>query len=557
MTMAMPMYSHTMSDYLDLGGISKKVSTSSADCQLWVDRGIAHTFGFNHEEGIRCFQKALSFDSGCAMAHYFIAYSHAADYNNPDGMDYTVGYEETQKALDIAQHTSLSDWESALIEAQVHRFCWPVGSKSLEELIRNFANAMRPVYRRFGEGDLDIAAFFAESLMMLAPWKLWTSPPDVKPAIPETEELVAVLEKGLKMDPTHPGLCHFYIHTMELSATPEKALHAADVLRFRVPDHGHFLHMPSHIDMWVGQYKEAIEINKKAVLADEAYKLRSGQDNEFYKTYRMHNYHFVVWAAMFDGQYATALEYAEGAELQLGPEAVTCMMGDIPIGAIYLEAFVCLPWHVLVRFGKWEDIVNRPLKEDKDMYAGTVATSHYARGVAFAAMGKLEEAEVERRKFRDALQNRALEKRHMFSNIMHDPEHRTGILDVAEAVLDGEVEYHKGNYQEAFKHLRLAVKRDTNLPYEEPWGWMMPTRHVLGALLLEQGEAAAAETVYQEDLKWYKNNLWSLLGLHQALKQQQKLEEAESVYASFQTASVRADIKIGASCLCATKTCCQ
>ena len=547
-----------MSAYLDLGGVGKKVTTSSTDCQLWIDRGVAHTFGFNHEEAIRCFQTALTFDSDCAMAHYFIAYCNAADYNNPDGMDYAVGYKETQKALNMSQHTSVvSDWELALIEAQVHRFCWPVGSKPMEELTRNYVSAMRLVYQKFGGNDVDIAAFFAESLMMLAPWRLWTSPPDVKPAIPETEELVLVLEKALKLDPTHPGLCHFYIHTMELSATPEKALPAADALRFRVPEQGHFLHMPSHIDMWVGQYKEAIETNKRAVVGDETYMLKSGQDNELYKMYRMHNYHFTVWAAMFDGQYVTALEYAEAAELQLGPEAVTCMMGDMPIGSVYLESFVCLPWHVLVRFGKWADIVNRPLKEDKDMYAGTIATSHYARGIAFAAMGKLAEADAERQKFYTALQNKALEKRHLFNNVMHDPEHRSGILDVAEAVLDGEVEYHKGNFQQAFKHLRLAVKRDINLPYDEPWGWMMPARHVLGALLLEQGEAAEAEAVYREDLKQYKNNLWSLLGLHQALKQQQKMEEAESAHALFEMAIVRSDIKIGASCLCATKICCK
>ena len=313
--------------------------------------------------------------------------------------------------------------------------------------------------------------------------------------------MVVVLEKALELDPTHPGQCHFYIHTMELSAIPEKALPAADALRFRVPEQGHFLHMPSH--MWVGHYKEAIETNKRAVVGDEMYMLKRGQDNELYKTYRMHNYHFTVWAAMFDGQYATALEYAEAAELQLGPaelqlgpEAVTCMMGDMPIGSMYLESFVCLPWHVLVRFGKWADIVNRPLKDDKDMYAGTVATSHYARGIAFAAMGKLAEGDAERQKFYSALQNKALEKRHLFNNVMHDPEHRSGILDVAEAVLDGEVEYHKGNFQLAFKHLRLAVKHDINLPYDEPWGWMMPARHVLGALLLEQGETAEAEAVY-------------------------------------------------------------
>ena len=546
-----------MSTDLALGGVTKKVTTSSADCQLWIDRGIVHTFGFNHEEAIRCFQKALSFDDNCAMAHYFIAYNHAADYNNPDGMDYTVGYEASQKALAVTQHTSITDWERALIEAEVHRFCWPVCSKSKEELVRNYAKAMRPVYEKFGEKDMDIAAFFAESLMMLAPWKLWTPPPDVKPAIPETEELVAVLEKGLRVDPTHPGLCHFYIHTMELSATPEKALPAADMLRYRIPEQGHLLHMPSHIDMWVGQYKEAVETNKRAIVGDEAYVLKTGHDNEFYKMYRMHNYHFTVWAAMFDGQYATALKYAEEAEKQLGPEAVTFMCGDFPVGSMYLESFATLPWHVLVRFGKWEDIVKRPLKEDKDMYAGTVATAHYARGVAFAAMGKLEEAEVECKKFYDSLKNRALDQRYLFNNVMHDSEHHSGILDVAEAVLNGEVEYHKGNYQQAFEHLRLAVKRDTNLTYDEPWGWMMPARHVLGALLLEQGEVEAAETVYRENLKKYKNNLWSLLGLHQALKKQEKMEEAESVHMLFQTASVRADIKIGASCLCAVKMCCQ
>ena len=174
-------------------------------------------------------------------------------------------------AKDQAKDTPLSDWEMALIEAQVQRFCWPVGSKPLEELHRNYANAIRPVYQKFGEDDVDIAAMFAESLMMLAPWQLWTMTPDVKPAISEIEELVTILETALKKHSTHPGLCHFYIHTMELSATPEKALPAADALRICVPDHGHLLHMPSHTDMWVGQYKEAIEANKKAVVVDETY----------------------------------------------------------------------------------------------------------------------------------------------------------------------------------------------------------------------------------------------------------------------------------------------
>ena len=217
---------------------------------------------------------------------------------------------------------------------------------------------------------------------------------------------------------------------------------------------------------------------------------------------------------------------------------------------------------MLIRFGKWEEIIQRPIKEDKELYASTVATAHYARGIAFAVMGRLEEADAERVMFYEALNNKALKNRYLMNNVMYDPMHHSGILDVAEAVLNGEVEYFKGNYQQAFEYLRLAVKRDSNLHYDEPWGWMMPACHVLGALLLEQGQATEAEAIYREDLKKYKDNLWSLLGLHQALRLQNKIQEAELVKASFQTAIARADVSIQASCMCATKTekpyvCCQ
>ena len=536
---------------------SIKVTTSSADCQLWMSQGVLCVYGFQREEGIQCFERALSHDSHCAMAHYFIAYCNAANYNNPVGLDYCVGFKETQKALELSQNSSLSEWERALIEAQVHRFCYPVGSKPMSELNENFAKAMKSVYEKFGEENVDVATIYAEALMMLRPWTIWTSPPAIKPAAPETVELVGILERALKQSPIHPGLCHYYIHTMELSDSPEKALPAADMLRTRYPDQGHLLHMPSHIDMWVGQYKEAVEVNIKGVLSDEEYVLKTGRDNEIYKMYRLHNLHFTSWASMFDGQYATAMEYAEKAEKLLGEEAVTFKVGDRPLGSRYLESFASFPWHVLVRFGKWEGIINRPLKNE-DLYPSTVATSHYARGIAFAVMGKLDEADHERQLFYTFLQQKeALQKIYLHNNVMHDPENHNGILDIAEAVLNGEVEYHRGNIQDAFKYLRLAVERDISLPYDEPWGWMTPARHVLGALLLEQGETEEAEAVYRKDLKQYKNNLWSLLGLYQALKQQKREEEAATVYALFKQASIRSDVKIGASCLCANKMCCQ
>ena len=514
--------------------------------------------GFNPEEAIRCFRKALLFDADCAMIRFFIAHCYSPTYNNTGGLDLAAAYEETRAALAmIPESPDEGDWESALIQAQSHRFCSPPDAKPATQLYRDHVAAMRSVYAKFGGDNVLVAAFFAESMMMLAPWALWTRPPDIKPALPETEELVAVLERALDKDPTHPGLCHFYIHTMELSATPEKALPAADILRSRVPDQGHLLHMPSHIDIWVGQYKKAVDVNKLAVAADEKYERVTGHKHGIYKMYRLHNFHFAAWAAMFDGQFATAMKYADEACLKLCPEAINFTINDESIGKIYFESFGSLPWHVLVRFGKWDDILARPLKEDKDLYPGTTATAYYARGIACAVLGRLQEAEVERSHFRDSLKHKGLLSYCLFNNVMHDPKNRGGILDVAEAVLDGEIEYHKGNVEEAFEHLRLAVKRDTSLPYDEPWGWMTPARHVLGALLLEQGRLGEAEAVYRDDLEQYKGNLWSLLGLYQVLERQNRPKEAAATLAEYQRASVRADIKIGASCLCATKICCQ
>ena len=512
-------------------------------------------FGFNPEEAIRCFEKALSFDGNCAMAHLFIAHCYAPNHNDPNGLDSAAAREAAVQAVEMTSNRSgEEDWERAVIEAQVRRYGT---GKSAEEVRRIYCDAMRGAYEKFGRENLLVATLFAESLMMLAPWHLWTRPPNVGPAIPETEELVAVLERGLEVDPTHPGLCHFYIHTMELSATPEKALPAADVLRTCVPDQGHLLHMPGHIDMWVGQYKEAIETNKVAVASDEKYVRLTGHDNEMYKMYRLHNYHFMVWAAMFDGQFSTAMEYAEVLSGQITPEALRFTQAGTPIGEKYLESLYATPWHVLVRFGKWKEILARQMEDDPTMYPGTIATSHYARGIANAVLGQLKEADEERRKFRESLKNEDLKGRYLFHNVMYDPVKKNGILDIAEALLDGEVEYHKGNKKVAFEYLRLAVQRDTSLEYDEPWGWMTPARHALGALLLEAGELEEAERVYREDLEQYKGNMWSLLGLQQVLARQNRPLEAANTREAFKRASARTDIKVGASCLCAKKLCIQ
>ena len=530
----------------------KKVCCSQ-EVRSTFNKAVLETYGFNHEEAIRLFEVCLSVDSNCAMAHYFIAHCFAPNYNNPDGLDAMKPYEHSQMALALTKTNSLfSTLEIALIEAQALRFCAPGSSIPQDVLTKNYASAMRDVFKAY-KTDPDVISFFAESLMMLAPWTLWTPPPNITAALPETLELVSLLEKGLKNHPEHPALCHYYTHTMELSATPEKAMPAADILRVRY-NHGHLLHMASHIDMWVGHYNKAIESNVKAIEADEKYRRESGQENNFYKVYRMHNYHFLAWAAMFNGQFDIAIKSAEEAYRQLDKEAVTFEMGSFSFGSIYLESFSTIPWHVLVRFGKWKEIIERPRGENMEIYPCYLATSHYARGVAFAALGMLEEAEKERKEFRKALQNQCFSNVVLMNNKMHDSENRKGILNVAEAVLDGEVEYHKGNHQLAFQHLRLAVERDTALMYDEPWGWMMPARHALGALLLEQGECQEAELVYREDLKTYKDNLWALLGLSKALYCQGKTDEAATVRKTFEIASSQADVDIKASCFCATKS---
>ncbi|KAI6649535.1 hypothetical protein LOD99_6701 [Oopsacas minuta] len=539
-------------------GIMEKVQVtcSSSECLQLINDALLQLFNFNHDQTILDCKKALTIDKDCIMAHYLIAYSNAGHYNNPDGMDYREGYEEAEIASSLAKRITLTDWEKGLIEAQVLRFCSPVGSVPLGTLNKNYANAMRSVYSKFGENNVVVAALFAESLMNLAPWKLWTPYPEYKEGIPETGELVKVLENALKQSPQHPGLCHFYIHTMELSATPEKALPCADALRETIKDHGHLLHMASHIDMWVGHYKEATEVNELAILADKRYMLTSKVENNFYKMYRMHNFHFVIWAAMFNGQLGKSLEFAEELQEYSNLEGVTAMLGDMPLGLIFLEPTRVIIWEVLIRFGKWEDILKRPIEQNKELYPSNIAMARYARGVAYAALGKVAEAEVERDLFYESLKDKTLAKRRILNSYMYNPETPGKcILDVADSVLNGEIEYRKGNYQQAFDHLRLAVKRDTSLVYGEPWSWMIPSRHVLGALLLEHGDVQEAEAVYREDLIQYKDNMWSLLGLHQSLKAQNKLDEAQSVYEKYQKASVLADIKVGASCLCATKMC--
>ena len=537
-----------------------------------------HMLNYNHEEAIACFQKCTELDPDCAMAWWGIAYCLSSNYNWSPGLG--SGHDPIQQAMSLKD--KCTELEQDLINALAERHSEEARDSAdpsvlnmgnSPELNIAFADAMAPLYEKY-KGNLDVTAIYVEALMNLKAWQLWdknTKTGEITPADDNTLLLVKVLEDAFESSDeakVHPAICHLYCHALELSPFPERALPAADVLRTRMPGLGHLVHMPSHIDAWVGQWKEAIDCNIAAVEADDRYVEITGNESQFYKFYRMHNHHFVVWCAMFDGQYGTALKYARKAvdTLPAGDanSGVQFMLaGVIPMGAIFLESYVTMPWHVMIRFGKWNEILNEPLHTDRDVFPAAIATQHYARGVAYASMGMVPEAEAEQVLFKEALQNPALAGRVLHNNLMYqDPSEGPCILLVNDAILDGEIEYRRqylakekgqdADFTVAFDHLRRGVDLSLNLAYNEPWGQMQPVRHILGALLLEQGEVEEAEAVYRADIDLWKDNMWGLLGLKLCLEARGDTSgELEKVTSQFNARSSRADIIPAKTCFCA------
>ena len=537
-----------------------------------------HMLNYNHEEAIACFQKCTELDPDCAMAWWGIAYCLSSNYNWSPGLG--SGHDPIQQAMSLRD--KCTELEQDLINALAERHSEEardaadpsvlnMGNSS--ELNIAFAEAMAPLYAKYS-GNLDVTAVYVEALMNLKAWQLWdknTTTGEITPADDNTLLLVKVMEDAFETvegAKEHIALCHLYCHALELSPFPERALPAADVLRTAMPGLGHLVHMPSHIDAWVGQWKEAVDCNIAAVEADDRYVEITGNESQFYKFYRMHNHHFVVWCAMFEGQYEVAMKYARKAVATLPAgdkdSGVQFMLaGIIPMGAIFLESYVTMPWHVMIRFGKWDEILNEPLHTDKAVFPAAIATQHYARGVAYASLGKVPEAEIEQELFKQALQNPALAGRVLHNNLMYqDPSDGPCILLVNDAILDGEIEYRRqylakergedADFGVAFDHLRRGVELSLNLAYNEPWGQMQPVRHILGALLLEQGEVEEAEEVYRADIDLWKDNMWGLLGLKLCLEARGDTSgELEKVADQFKERSSRADIMPAKTCFCA------
>ncbi len=545
--------------YYDLGSYTRKITTAAPDAQLWFDRGLNWLYGFNHAEAIACFKRALEHDPDCAMAYWGIAYAAGPNYNLPWHLYDPAGkaaalaaaYDAMQAALARAERAS--PVEQALIRALPARYPQREPIEDQAPWDAAYADAMRRVFHAHRD-DLEVREVFVESIMNLTPWKMWDLKTGRVADGAGTLEAMDVLESAFRDFPAawdHPGLLHLYVHLMEMSPFPQRALRAGDRLRDLVPDAGHLIHMPTHLDVLCGHYRDVLVYNQKAIVADRKFLAREGALN-VYALYRTHDYHFAIYGAMFLGQYTPALAAAQEL-IDTTPEDLLRIPS--PPMADFVEGYLPMKQHVLIRFGKWHEILAQELPRDRDLYCATTAMMLYAQTVAHSALGHIAAAEASRAAFIEA-KARVPESRRVHNNTVRD------LLEIAHAMLDGELEYRRGNHEVAFAHLRRSVELDDALPYDEPWGWMQPTRHALGALLLEQGRVAEAEAVYLSDLGLdgtlsracqHPDNLWSLHGLHECLTRRGETVEAPLIKQRLDLALARSEVPVKASCFCRMK----
>jgi tetratricopeptide (TPR) repeat protein len=511
-----------------LGDHSFRITTTSAQAQAAFDRGLTLAYGFSHEAAIEEFRKAAEIDPGCAMAYWGIALVNGPHINFPlvPPDKAKSAWEALTRARALAPRAGAVEQE--LIAALAKRYAenQPEDRRPLDEA---YAAAMRDVWKAHPK-DADVATLFAESMMDLRPWDLFTK--DGAPQ-PGTEEILATLEAALSLDPLHPGANHLYIHAVEASPHPEKGIAAADRLRDLVPGISHLVHMPSHIDARVGQWAQATQANVRAMSADAAYRAAHPRPG-FHGMYMAHNDHFYAFAAMMQGQSAEALKAAQ-AMVHTIPEDFLRDYAGVADGHM---PFVS---EVLMRFGRWDDVLAEEAPPKNMPIAN--ALWRFTRAVSLTALGRTGEADAEREEFGRAVA--AVPAAATFGN---NPA--ALLLDIATRTLDGERAAKKNDFGTAVRLLREAATLEDGLRYDEPPDWIQPVRHTLGAVLLRAGRPADAEAVYREDLVRYPENGWSLWGLERALRLQKKDAEADAMKKRFDAIWSRADVTIGSSCLC-------
>lgn len=515
----------------NLGHHTRPVTTGSPAAQRYFDQGLRLVFGFNHGAAIRSFQEAARLDPACAMAHWGIALASGPHINFP--VVPPPAAELAWRELGLAQQhaAQTTPVERALIDALARRYANPQ-PEDRSALDRAYADAMREVWKRF-PADADVGAFFAEAMMNLRPWDQWT--PAGQPQ-PGTEEVIATLDAVLKLNLRHPLANHLYIHAVEASPHPERALPAADRLLNLQPGLAHNVHMPSHIYIRVGRWQDAIDSNVKAVAADQAYRKIVGPATGFLPVYVAHNQHMLAYAAMMTGQGELALKHIRDLVAGLPPE----FMAEFGLVA---EAWLATPLEVLVRFGRWDDILAEPLHPPAEKF--THAFQRAARGIAFAAKGDPAAARREQALYLAAAQAVPADQIAAGNNTCRD------VLAIVTHMLEGEILVREDNQVDAgLAELRAAVALEDKLRYDEPPGWMIPVRHSLGAALMTHRRYPEAEQVYRADLARLPGNGWSLFGLMESLEMQQQGTEAQVVRAQFNKVWTKADVSISSSCLC-------
>lgn len=514
----------------NLQGIDFRITTTSPEAQQYFNQGMMLAYGFNHAEAARSFFEATRLDSNCAMAYWGFAYVLGPNYNaGMEDDNYQRAYAAAEKAKALSANCTPK--EKALINALGARYAAePPASRA--PLDQAYAAAMKQVYNQY-PSDPDVGALYGESLMDLHPWDLYDK--ITKQPRAWTPELLAVLEHLMKVNPRHPGAHHFYMHALEASATPEKALPSAALLDTLVRGSGHLLHMPSHIYINTGDYHLGSISNVHAVESDSIYTTACHAQGAYPLAYYPHNYHFLAATATLEGN--SKLAWSAAKELQR--HTATDLMAD-PAWST-LQHYYTIPYYIAVKFAMWDTILALPFQPgDSLLYPS--AMRHYAKGMAYAGKNDLANAQKELSILKTQAADTTL--KHLTIWLINTA---ADLVHIAERILEADIAAKQKQYDAAITSLKEAVKIEDALNYNEPPDWFFSVRHHLGAVLLQAGKYAEAEKVYREDLKTWKKNGWALIGLQAALQGQHKDAEAKKAKAAFDEAWQYADVKIESS----------
>ena len=513
--------------YGGIGAFHRRISTHSADAQRFFDQGMRFLWVFNHDESTRSFARALELDPSCAMCAWGVALTIGPNYNLPELVEprAKIAFEASTRAQNLSGSARLV--EQALISALTHRYpnAQPLDAQTAAPVLTDYAAAMRSVARRFPD-DLDVQTLHAEAMMNLHAWKLWNA--DGTPS-EGTPEIVATLERVLARQSMHVGALHYYVHAMEASPHPEKAIVAAERLRGLAPGAGHLEHMPSHILQRVGRYEEAAEANRRGAAADLVYMTKT-VPLDYYPMYLGHNYQFLAFSTAMEGREEETLEAVRRSRASLSDAMLKEMPG--------LDWYVAELYAAYVRFGEWDVLLDE--KPPDPSLPGLTGGYLYATAVALAAKGLPAEAR-ERLAQLNALISNLPAEAPAGQNTLRD------VLAVATRVAAARISASEGRDQDALRDLRDAVRLEDGLAYDEPSDWFFPVRHMLGAEFLRAGMPREAERVYRDELKLQPRDGWALRGLVQALRAEGQSAEARAAEAQFRHAWRHATVNINAS----------